>query len=173
MVKGDKPNKTTTKHTANKKGLAFEKMIIDRLNKYSKEDKAYGIKIPNEWIIKRYGMKISSASPKSKAFLDFIIFLPQGKAMVLEAKSTANKTSFGLDYIKPHQYTMAVEIGKYCKDVYYIILFRELARVFLVKARYVEKFRQTETRKSIPLKWFEENSVELDVNTLDFLEALY
>ena len=172
MVKGEKPNKTTKKHTANKKGLAFEKMVMDRLGKYNKEGKAYGIKIPNDWVIKRSGMKISSVSPKAKAFLDFIIFMPNGKVVVVEAKSTANKTSFGLDYIKPHQYTTAIEIGKYCKDVYYIILFRELGRIFFVKANYVEEFRQTETRKSIPLKWFEENSIELDIDKLDFLEAL-
>lgn len=160
------------KHTANKKGLAFEKMIMTRLDRYNRDNKAYGIKIPNDWVIKRTGMKITSASPKAKAFLDFIVFLPKGKVVVVEAKSTANKTSFGLDYIKPHQYTTAIEIGKYCKNVYYIILFRELGRIFFVKAKDVEEFRQNETRKSIPLKWFEDNSEELDINKLDFLEVI-
>ena len=159
-------------NTSNKKGLAFEKMVMARLDRYHKQGIAYGIKIPNDWVIKRSGMKISSVSPKAKAFLDFIIFLKDNRVVVVEAKSTANKTSFGLDYIKPHQYTTAIEIGKYCKDVYYIILFRELGRIFFVEAKLVEEFRQTETRKSIPLSWFEVNSKELDVDKLDFLEGI-
>ena len=161
----------TTKRTsvANKKGLAFEKMITNRLDKYKTENRCYGIKIPNDWLIRRSGAKITSAVPKAKSFLDFIVFLPNNKVVVIEAKSTATKTSFSLDYIKPHQYITAKEIGKYCNDVYYIVLFRELSRVFFVNASDVEYFRQTETRKSIPLTWFEEYSIELDVRTLDFL----
>lgn len=158
-------------NTANKKGLAFEEIIIKKLNEYNKKGLCYGIKIPNDWIIIRKGRAITSAVPRAKCFLDFVVFLPNNKVAVIEAKSTGSKTNFGLDYIKLHQYDTAKAISEYCDDVYYIICFRELDETYLVKSELVEEFKNTEERKSIPISWFRQGNAKL-IKDMNFLEHI-
>jgi penicillin-binding protein-related factor A (putative recombinase) len=45
-------------------------------------------------------------------------------------------------------------------------------KVYLANASDIEYFRQTQERKSIPITWFEEYCIEIDVKELDFLEKI-
>jgi len=152
-------------------GKAWEEKIIKKCLEYRKLNKALIIKIPTEFTILRRGAKIVSAFPKEKAFLDFVGVLSNGKTIFIEAKSTANKTSFPLSMIKEHQFDLCNEIRNYTDMCYYLIYFKELKKTYFVNAKEVEMFRQTETRKSLPIKWLDEHGVILDDN-LDFLNHI-
>lgn len=153
-------------------GKAWEDKIIKKCLEYRKQNKALIIKIPTEFTILRRGAKIVSAFPREKAFLDFVGVLENGKTIFIEAKSTANKTSFPLSMIKEHQFDLCNEIRKYTDICYYLIYFKELKKTYLVHSEDIEMFRQTETRKSLPIKWLDEHGVTLDDN-LDFLNYIY
>lgn len=159
-----KPNKANL-------GKAWEDKIILKCKEYRKSNKALIIKIPTEFTIIRRGARIVSAFPKEKAFLDFVGVLYDGKTIFIEAKSTANKTSFPLSMIKTHQFDLCSEIKKYTNLCYYLIYFKELKKTYLIHADKVEMFRQSETRKSLPITWLDEHAITLD-DDLNFLECI-
>ena len=114
------PNKS------NKIGAKFENRLTKQFEKYRNEGKAYIFKIPTEFVVLRKGAKIVSAFPKKQSpCLDYIGILPNGKSIVFEAKTTANKTSFPLSNIKDYQYDLIDEIQNYANNVFFIIEFRE------------------------------------------------
>ena len=153
-------------------GKAWEEKIIKKCLEYRKLNQGLIIKIPTEFTILRRGAKIVSAFPREKAFLDFVGVLKNGQTIFIEAKSTANKTSFPLSMIKEHQFNLCNEIRRYTDICYYLIYFKELKKTYLVHSEDVEMFRQSETRKSLPIKWLDEHGVTLDDN-LDFLKYIY
>ena len=152
-------------------GKAWEEKIIKKCAEYRKQQKALIIKIPTEFTILRRGARIVSAFPREKAFLDFVGVLKDGRTIFIEAKSTANKTSFPLSMIKDHQFDLCNEIRKYTTMCYYLIYFKELKKTYLVHSEDVEMFRLTETRKSLPIKWLDEHAIILD-DHLDFLNYI-
>ena len=152
-------------------GKAWEDKIINKCKYYRDNDIALIIKIPTEFTILRRGARIISAFPREKAFLDFVGTLKDGRTIFVEAKSTANKTSFPLSMIKPHQYDLCIEIKKYTELCYYLIYFKELKKTYIIHADKVEMFRQTETRKSLPINWLDEHAITLD-EELNFLESI-
>ena len=162
---------TTAKSNKANLGKAWEDKIILKCKEYRKNNKALIIKIPTEFTIIRRGTRIVSAFPKEKAFLDFVGVLSDGKTIFIEAKSCANKTSFPLSMIKTHQFDLCNEIKKYTNLCYYLIYFKELKRTYLIHADKVEMFRQSETRKSLPINWLDEHATILD-DELNFLENL-
>ena len=152
-------------------GKAWEEKIIKKCIEYRKLNKALIIKIPTEFTILRRGAKIVSAFPREKAFLDFVGVLSNGNTIFIEAKSKDNKTSFPLSMIKEHQFDLCNEIRNYTDMCYYLIYFKELKKTYFVNSEKVEMFRQTETRKSLPIKWLDEHGITLDDN-LDFLNYI-
>lgn len=44
---------------------------------------------------------------------------------------------------------------------YFMVCFREKERCFIVEAQKIKEFIETATRKSIPIKWFIENGIEI------------
>ena len=159
------PNKS------NKIGAKFENRLTKQFEKSRKEGKAYIFKIPNEFVVLRKGAKIVSAFPKKQSpCLDYIGILPNGKAIVFEAKTTANKTSFPLSNIKDYQYDLIDEIQNYANNVFFIIEFRELNEIYLVSGEEVEKFKENNERKSIPYKEFK--NIGILMEDLDVLKYI-
>ena len=159
------PNKS------NKIGAKFENRLTKQFEKYRKEKKAYIFKIPNEFIVLRKGTKIVSAFPKKKSpCLDYIGILPNGKSIVFEAKTTANKTSFPLSNIKDYQYDLIKEINHYVNCVFFIIEFRELNETYLVSGNAILDFKENNERKSIPYKEFK--NIGILMNDLDVLKYI-
>ena len=156
---------------SNKIGAKFENRLTKQFEKYRKEGKAYIFKIPTEFVVLRKGSKIVSAFPKKQSpCLDYIGILPNGEAIVFEAKTTKNKTSFPLSNIKNYQYDLINEIQNYVNNVFFIIEFRELNEVYLVSGEEIEKFKENNERKSIPYKEFK--NIGILMNDLDVLKYI-
>jgi len=156
---------------SNKIGAKFEERLTNQFEKYRKEGKAYVFKIPTEFVVLRKGAKIVSAFPKKQSpCLDYIGILPNGKAIVFEAKTTANKTSFPLSNIKDYQYDLIDEISQYVNNVFFIIEFRELNEVYLVEGQKIKEFKENNERKSIPYKEF--NNIGILMEDLDVLKYI-
>ncbi len=156
---------------SNKIGGKFEEKLNVIFEKYRKEGKAYIFKVPTEFTVLRKGAKIVSAFPKRQSpCLDYIGILHNGKAIVFEAKTTANKTSFPLSNIKDYQYNLIDEINHYVDCVFFIIEFREYNEIYLVKGDTIKKFKENNTRKSIPYNEFKK--IGKLMNDLDVLKYI-
>ena len=156
---------------SNKIGSTFESKLTEVFEKYRREKKAYIIKVPTEITIIRKGARIVSAFPKKQSpCLDYIGILPNGKAIIFEAKTCKNKTSFPLANIKDYQYDLMDEIYNYVDNIFYIIEFREHNEVYLVHANKVKEFKETNERKSIPYGEFK--NIGTLINDLDVLKYI-
>lgn len=156
---------------SNKIGSNFENRLTKQFEKYRNEGKAYIFKIPNEFVVLRKGAKIVSAFPKKQSpCLDYIGILPNGKSIVFEAKTTANKTSFPLSNIKDYQYDLIDEIQNYANNVFFVIEFRELNEVYLVHGQAIKEFKENNERKSIPYKEFK--NIGILMEDLDVLKYI-
>lgn len=159
------PNKS------NKIGNSFEKKLTSKFNEYREDGKAYIFKIPTEFTLIRKGGVITSAFPKKKSSsLDYIGILPSGRAIVFEAKTTSEKTSFPLSNIKDYQYELVDEIYNYVNNIFFIIEFREYKEVYLVHADKIKEFKENNKRKSIPYKDFKE--IGILIEDLDILKYI-
>lgn len=141
--------------------MRLEKIIEDKCNEYIKNDIAYIYKLPTDFTVIRKGAHIVSAFPKKKSTIDFMGCYGNGKAIAIETKSTDNKTSFPFSNIAEHQWDFFKNWTTKAKG-YYIVWFKVLDRMFLVKAEDMQIAKETLDRKSAPLDWFIENSIELD-----------
>ena len=171
MIKPKRKEVIIIPNKSNKIGAKFENRLTKQFEKYRKEGKAYIFKIPNEFIVLRKGTKIVSAFPKKQSpCLDYIGILPNGEAIVFEAKTTANKTSFPLSNIKDYQYDLINEIQNYVNNVFFIIEFRELNEVYLVSGNAILDFKENNIRKSIPYKEFK--NIGILMEDLDVLKYI-
>lgn len=168
---------TTSKTTIDKRntsranrGMDLEDLVSKQCEKYRKQDKAYIFKLPTDWRVTRRGSFIVSAFPKAKSLTDFFGVLSTGESIAIEVKNTNNKTNFPLNNIKNHQFEFLEEWSKYTKHSYYLIRFKEHDEIYLIHSSKVQEFKDNETRKSIPYKWFGENATLL--NGVDFLEKI-
>ena len=156
---------------SNKIGSKFEQKLTEQFEQYRKDKKAYIFKVPTEFVVLRKGSKIVSAFPKKQSpCLDYIGILHNGKSIVFEAKTTANKTSFPLSNIKDYQYNLITEISHYVNNVFFIIEFRELNEIYLVSGKAIQEFKENNTRKSIPYSDFK--NIGILMNDLDVLKYL-
>lgn len=156
---------------SNKIGAKFEERLTNQFEKYRKEGKAYIFKVPTEFTVLRKGARIVSAFPKKRSpCLDYIGILHNGKAIVFEAKTTANKTSFPLSNIKDYQYNLIDEISQYVDNVFFIIEFRELREIYLIEGKKIKEFKENNTRKSIPYRDFKDLGILM--NDLDVLKYI-
>lgn len=140
--------------------MKLEKIIEDKCEEYIKNEIAYIYKVPTSFTIIRKGKQIISAFPKKKSTIDFMGAY-NGLAIAIETKSTNNKTSFPFSNIADHQYNFFIQWCKQAKG-FYIVWFKVIDEMFLVKAADIQKAKDTMDRKSIPLDWFKENAIKLD-----------
>lgn len=153
----------------NKIGENFEKRLTLKFEEYRKECKCFISKIPTSWTVIRKGKQITTAFPNDKSqFLDYVGCTNDGKILFLEAKSCNNKTRFPLNNIKPYQFKLIEEYLNYTDRVYIIVEMRHSKEVFLFHAQLVLDFEEKYKRKSIPLKWLQDNCIK--VNDLDILK---
>jgi recombination protein U len=143
------------------RGKSFEKLIDETNKAYEFQELALVQKIPNEWTIVRRGPQIVSAFSRAKSTVDFIGILSGGQGCCLEAKQTANKTSFPLSNIKPHQIEYLSKFAKLGGIAFFLINFSSLGRTFLLPISVFEDFIQKNSSKSIPLKFFVEYTYEV------------
>lgn len=171
-TKVNKEKKETKKKssTANR-GMKWESMIEKRLEKLKKQGDIIGDKIPTDFCIVRKFGKITSAFPRKKSTVDFVISF-KGRFLAIEAKSTDKKTSFPMDNIKEHQVKYLDLLYDNNSLTYYAIYFKKLDRAFLVHSKLINLKIQEEI-KSLKLEWFENNGHEFDSKEMNFDEYIY
>lgn len=148
--------------------MTLEKIITDKCNEYIDKNIAYIYKIPTDFTVIRKGKQIVSAFPKQKSIVDFLGTY-KGLAVAIETKSTNNKTSFPFSNIADHQWCFFERWITQAKG-YYIVWFKTLDRMFLVKAEDMQSAKYTLDRKSAPLDWFVDNGIEL--KDAEFIEHI-
>lgn len=150
--------------------MKLEKIIEDKCNEYIKKNIAYIYKLPTDFTVIRKGKQIVSAFPKKKSTIDFMGSY-KGLAVAIETKSTDNKTSFPFSNIADHQWEF---FENWCRESkgYYIVWFKVLDKMFLVKAEDMQNAKDTLDRKSAPYDWFVENGIELEDGDLDFIRHI-
>ena len=99
----------------------------------------------------------------------------QGRYIDIEAKSTNSKTSFPLSNISSHQLDHLSNVLKNGGIALFIIEFTKLNRAFVLTAKYVLNFIETNVKKSISLYEIEEGGFEIKRGyspRLDYLPIL-
>lgn len=84
--------------------------------------------------------------------------LYKGKYIDFEAKETKSKTAFALTNIHKHQLKHLENIEKNDGIAFLIVRFTTLNKTYFLPEKNLENFLNTENRKSIPLKYFEDNA---------------
>ena len=118
--------------------------------------------------------RIKDAFYEKKSTLDYNGIYKE-KYIEFDAKETNSKTSFPLNNIHEHQIEHIKNIILYKGITFLIIRFNLLNKTYLLKGEQLIKFINTETRKSIPISYFEENcqNITLKYNPrLDYLNAI-
>lgn len=80
----------------------------------------------------------------------------KGKYIDFEAKETKSTTSFALSNIHPHQIEHLKSIDRHQGIAFVIVRFTSLNKTYLLMAKDLINFIETEERKSIPLSYFDE-----------------
>lgn len=160
------------KNTSNKIGDKFEQRV-QRVCDKLREDKICMLsKVPTDWKVLRNGGKIVSAFPKTESkFVDYV-GICNGKSISIEAKTTANKTSFPLNNIKDTQFEYFLDYEIMGGLGYYIIEFREHKEIYFVESSKIENFKNNNERKSIPYQWFCDNAILLDYDRINFIDYI-
>ena len=96
---------------------------------------------------------------------------PDGKAVAFDAKETKNTSSFPLSNIHDHQLNFLTYFEKTGGKAGFLIWFKKVddTEAFWTPASFVEDFKETETRKSIPYSRFKD---EWRVSLDDYLNLL-
>ena len=116
---------------------------------YKKPTPIKVVKQINEKIVKAYFEKPSTTDYNG---------LYKGKYVDFEAKETKNTTSFPLKNIHNHQIKHMEQIIKHNGICFVIIRFTKLNKTYLLFAKDLIKFINTNKRKSIPLEYFQNNA---------------
>ena len=163
------------KNTSNKIGQRFEDRVQHKLDKYKEQHLACMSKVPTEWKIHRgVGGRVVNAFPVAQSrFCDFTGCVKDIGHCDIETKTCANKTSFPLSNILDSEFEYMSYMYHHMnqRHLYYLIEMRELKEIYLIKAIDVENFKNTETRKSLPIQWMRDNGVLID-SKLNFIEEI-
>lgn len=97
----------------------------------------------------------------------------KGRYIDFEAKETANTTSFPLANIHKHQIDHLRRIVKHGGIGFIIVSFSKLNKIYLLDAEDLFFFIDNNTRKSIPLSYFEEKAKEIKVTLRPRIDYLH
>ena len=99
----------------------------------------------------------------------------KGKYIDFEAKETTSKTAFPLSNIHPHQLRHLENVETHGGIAFIIVKFTHLNKIYLLMEKDVKSFLEKTTRKSIPIKYFEDNGYIIKEKfnpRIDYLEIL-
>ena len=101
--------------------------------------------------------------------------LYKGKYIDFEAKETTSKTSFPLENIHKHQIKHIRKIDEHNGICFIIVRFNNLNTTYLLFAKDFLNFIDNNTRKSIPISYFEDKGYKIKFNLnprLDYLKIV-
>ena len=99
----------------------------------------------------------------------------KGKYIDFEAKETKSKTSFSLNNIHKHQIEHLKNVERHGGIAFLIVRFTTLNNTYLLFIKDLVSFIDNETRKSIPLEYFEKNAYLIKDNykpRVDYLKII-
>lgn len=134
------------------------------------------VQIQNKRLIKGQ-LKVVGYLQKAE-HVDYYGTLKGGRAISFEVKETKSKTNFPLDNILPHQVQHLKNQHAMGAASFVIINFLLLKRVYKLDYeqldQWIEQSRKPKGRKSIPIKYFEEEVqlIKTPKGYLDFLDGL-
>lgn len=159
--------------TYGNRGMLLESMIELANMEYKRKGIAVIEKIPTPIKpIKTFQNGRMMAYWEKKSTVDFSGIYGD-RAVAFDAKETSLKR-LPLANIEQHQYDFMMKYKKNGHCAFIIVYFSNLDKTYRLDIEMVEKFIQENTRQSIPLKYFEENGVELGRGrvSLDYLKGV-
>lgn len=178
------PNKKTTKSESyieyGNRGMTLESDINSSNKFYLDNDIALIYKKPTPIkVVKvnynnRINTKITEAYYEIPSTTDYN-GIYKGKYIDFEAKETKSKTSFSLNNIHAHQIKHLVSVDRHGGISFLIIRFSMLNKTFLLFTKDFKEYIDNNDRKSIPIKYIEENGYLLKDGynpLLDYLKVI-
>lgn len=99
----------------------------------------------------------------------------KGYYIEFDAKETKSKTSFPISNIHDHQIEYIKKVIKHHGIVFLIVRFSSLNKDFIIEGKKLINFIEDNTRKSIPIEYFETNCYKLDIKyapRLDYIKII-
>ena len=157
-------NKVAFSFSSANRGMNLEEDIIQSSQYYLRNNMALIYKRPTPiQVVKvdyQKGVKITEAYFSEKSTTDFN-GVYQGRYVDIEAKSTHSKSSFPLSNITAKQFEHLENVISSGGLAFFIIEFVKHQKTFIVEAKRIIEFKNTEERKSIPFAQFEELGREI------------
>ena len=159
------------------RGMTLEE-DINLTNEYYKEKNIaliYKKPIPIKVLkINETKTRIKDGFYEKKSTLDYSGIYKE-KYIEFDAKETNSKTSFPLSNIHEHQIEHIKNIIFYKGIAFLIIRFNIINKTYILKGEQLLEFINNETRKSIPLEYFENNCKKIELKyrpRLDYLKLI-
>lgn len=165
------------KNTHANRGMDLENDINITNNYYDLKDiaiiykKPTPIKVVN---VEYPRVKIKEAYYNEPSTLDYT-GIYKNKYIEFDAKETKSKTSFPLSNIHNHQLKHIEKIIKHGGITFLIVRFSTLNKNYLLEGNKLLNFISENTRKSIPLDYFEKNSYLIELKytpRLDYIKII-
>lgn len=162
------------------RGMTLES-DINLTNKYYLENdiaviykKPTPIKVVKVDYNNRINTKIKEAYYETPSTTDYN-GIYKGKYIDFDAKETKSKTAFPINNIHPHQIDHLIKVKNHGGISFLIIRFTTLNETYLLETIYLEKFLNTNNRKSIPYNYIKDNGYEINTSyypRVDYVKVL-
>jgi recombination protein U len=165
----------------NNQGEEFEQVVIWSNMQYYERREAVIQKIAVPWNVQRKFDYVSNSNtivtayPMGKSTVDFG-GTARGKSIWFDAKVTKSKTSFPLSNFKDHQHEYLERVMEQGGLAFYLVYCQPQNKTWLLWYKDFYKWRKENDRKSIPLKWLDENCVLVHPSkeiALDYLSEVF
>ena len=175
-------NKVAFSLSSANRGMNLEEDIIQSNEYYLRHKMALIYKRPTPiQVVKveyQKNAKITEAYFSEKSTTDFN-GVYQGRYIDIEAKSTHSKSSFPLSNITKKQFEHLSNVIELGGLAFFIIEFVKHQKTYIVEARKIIEFKNSEERKSIPFAQFEELGREIKrgysprLNYLEYVDEIH
>lgn len=177
---GIKKIKTISNISYKNRGMSLEGDLNETNNYYRDIDKAYIYKKPTPIKITKVDYPSRDKTVIKEAFFTIPSTtdyngLYKGKYIDFEAKETKSKSSFPLANIHPHQIEHIRNIFNHEGIVFLIVRFTTLNKTYLLLGKDFLDFIDNNTRKSIPIDYFEDKAYLIKDNynpRVDYLKII-
>lgn len=155
------PRKSKDTISYQNRGMSLENDINTSNEYYREIDKAYVYKKPTPIKVTKVDYPSRDKTVIREAFYTVPSTtdyngLYKGYYIDFEAKETISKTSFSLSNIHAHQIKHLENIDRHQGIAFLIVRFTKLNETYLLLAKDLTNFLNTNDRKSIPLSYFKE-----------------
>lgn len=155
--------------------MTLESEINDSNKYYLENEIAVIYKKPTPIkVVKQINEKIVNAYFEKPSTTDYN-GLYKGKYIDFEAKETKNSTSFPLSNIHSHQINHIKKIINHKGICFLIVRFTKINETYVLFGDDFINFIETETRKSIPIRYFKEKGYQIKdklAPRVDYLEII-